>query len=239
MVKVRIRSWGMYYVSEGLPIEVQNVSVSVSVIWGQLGHCVLTCKALGINARHRLPTSQFQVSVDTIRFIKWWKCKGLIFWLHAFFFFLVSNLPNVSIWASVPCVCPVVTVGLSPLLPVQRAGPSQAAGGGGGHRGLAEESGLLGPGESWRSGPFLHQRGRRQRLRPARGAQLPRLGGELPHDNLLAPSGDMWEKQQCWQKSQSQNVFNTFNENIPMDHDVKYRTSSDSFYVPLKVALPT
>lgn len=86
MVKVRIRSWGMYYVSEGLPIEVQNVSVSVCVIWGHLGHCVLTCKALGINARHRLPTSQFQVSVDTIRFIKWWKCKGLIFWLHAFFF---------------------------------------------------------------------------------------------------------------------------------------------------------
>lgn len=32
MVKVRIRSWGMYYVSEGLPIEVQNVSVSVCVI---------------------------------------------------------------------------------------------------------------------------------------------------------------------------------------------------------------
>lgn len=97
MVKVRIRSWGMYYVSEGLPIEVQNVSVSVCVIWGHLGHCVLTCKALGINARHRLPTSQFQVSVDTIRFIKWWKCKGLIFWLHAFFFFWCQIFP---MWVS-------------------------------------------------------------------------------------------------------------------------------------------
>lgn len=97
MVKVRIRSWGMYYVSEGLPIEVQNVSVSVCVIWGQLGHCVLTCKALGINARHRLPTSQFQVSVDTIRFIKWWKCKGLIFWLHAFFFSWCQIFP---MWVS-------------------------------------------------------------------------------------------------------------------------------------------
>lgn len=75
------------------------------------------------------------------------------------------------------CSCPVID--FWSLSSVQRAGPSQAAGGGGGHRGLAEESRLLGPGASGRSGPLLHQRGRRQRLRPARGAQLPRPEGEL------------------------------------------------------------
>lgn len=65
---------------------------------------------------------------------------------------------------------------------LQRAGPPQAAGGGGGHRGLAEGSGLLWPAEGGGGGPVLHQRGRCERLCPARGAQLPRPAGELsPH----------------------------------------------------------
>ena len=63
-------------------------------------------------------------------------------------------------------------------LSVQWAGSSETAGGGGGHWGLADDSRLLWPGESGWSGPLLHQRGRRQRLRPACSAQLPRPGGE-------------------------------------------------------------
>lgn len=63
---------------------------------------------------------------------------------------------------------------------MQRAGQAEAAAAGGGHRGLAEEDALLRPGEGGRSGPVLHQRGPRQRLRPAGGAQLPGAGGEDP-----------------------------------------------------------
>lgn len=61
---------------------------------------------------------------------------------------------------------------------VQWAGQPQTTGGGGGHGGVAALPRLLLPGEGGRSGPVLHQRGRRERLRPAGGAQLPRPGGE-------------------------------------------------------------
>lgn len=62
---------------------------------------------------------------------------------------------------------------LIPAAAVQRAGPAEAAAAGGGHGGLAEADTLLGPAEGGRSGPVLHQRRPGQRLRPARGAQLP------------------------------------------------------------------
>ena len=202
MVKARIRGWGMHYVSEDPPIEVQTcVCVCVcartedTVCWhAKLWVLMQDTGCLVHNSRSQktLYTSLNNKNVTVVYF-------------DHMFFLLVLNLPNVSVWVRVPLGLSCgYTVGLSPLLSVQWAGPSQAAGGGGGHRGLAEESGLLGPGESWRSGPFLHQRGRRQRLRPARGAQLPRPGGELPHDHLLASCGDRREEQQYWQKSQTQ-----------------------------------
>lgn len=78
------------------------------------------------------------------------------------------------------------------MLSVQWAGPSQAAGGGGGHRGLDEESRLLGPAASWRRGFVLHQRRWRQRLRPAGGPQLPWATGKLPLYSVgtMSPSSD-------------------------------------------------
>lgn len=48
--------------------------------------------------------------------------------------------------------------GLNSAAVLQRAGQAQAAAAGGGHRGLAEEDRLPGPGEGRRSGPLLHQR---------------------------------------------------------------------------------